>query len=145
MFKNIFALDVVKKHRKFGPSIREGRHEPNRRLSPPAGSVPMNPAVTAYLGGLDAHLAGVGDLDERIRLLEGERARVDRLERALGQWAICDRNLVPQPTRFSAFDLALLHGALTLRLEAARNEAGPEPVKKAAQQQQVINLPPTSI
>jgi hypothetical protein len=80
----------------------------------------MNPAVATYLQGLDAHLAGVGDLDRRIRLLEGERRRVDRLERALGEWALCDRNLAPQPTRFSAFDLALLNGALTIRLEAAR-------------------------
>jgi hypothetical protein len=80
----------------------------------------MNPAVTTYLYGLDAHLAGVGDPDKRIYLIEGERRRVDRLERALGQWAACDRNLAPQPTRFSAFDLALLHGALTIRLEALR-------------------------
>ena len=81
----------------------------------------MNPAVESYLQGLDAHLAGVGDFDKRICVLEGERQRVDRLERALGDWALCDRNL-PQPTRFSAFDLALLHGALTIRLEAARAE-----------------------
>jgi hypothetical protein len=80
----------------------------------------MNPAVAAYLQGLDAHLARVGDLDRRVRLLEGERRRVDRLERALGEWALCDRNLAPRPTRFSAFDLALLNGALTMRLEAAR-------------------------
>jgi hypothetical protein len=82
----------------------------------------MNPSVETYLQGLDAHLAGVADFDKRIRLLEGERRRVDRLERALGDWVLCDRNLVPQPTRFSAFDLALLHGALTIRLEAARAE-----------------------
>ncbi|HTO78835.1 MAG TPA: hypothetical protein VMJ31_03570 [Methylocystis sp.] len=81
----------------------------------------MNPAVNSYLRGLDAHLAGVRDFDSRIRLLEDERRRVDRLERALGQWALCDRN-APQPTRFSALDLALLHGALTIRLEAARAE-----------------------
>ena len=61
----------------------------------------MNPAVETYLQGLDAHLAGVADFDKRIRLLEGERRRVDRLERALGDWVLCDRNLVPQPTRFS--------------------------------------------
>jgi hypothetical protein len=82
----------------------------------------MNPSVETYLQGLDAHLAGVAEFDKRIRLLEGERRRVDRLERALGDWALCDRNLVPQPTRFSAFDLALLHGALTIRLAAARAE-----------------------
>jgi len=89
----------------------------------------MNPAVANYLDGLDAHLAGVGDWGERIRLIEGERRRVDRLDRALGDWAACDRNLAPQPTRFSAFDLALLHGALTIRLEAlraARSECRPE-------------------
>jgi hypothetical protein len=81
----------------------------------------MNPAVVSYLEGLDAHLAGGGDLEKRMRLLEGERRRVDRLERALGQWALCDRNCAPQPTRFSAFDLAFLHGALSLRLAVARN------------------------
>jgi hypothetical protein len=86
----------------------------------------MNPAVQNYLQGLDAHLAGVGDATERIRLLEGERGRVDRLERALGAWAACDRNVLPQPTRFSAFELALLHGALSIRLEAER-AAGPRP------------------
>ena len=87
---------------------------------PSAGAAPMNFAVESYLEGLDAHLTGVGDCDKRISLLEGERRRVDRLERALGDWALCDRNRVPQPTRFSAFDLALLHGALTVRLEAVR-------------------------
>jgi hypothetical protein len=80
----------------------------------------MKPAAESYLQGLDAHLARVADLDQRIRLLEGERRRVDRLELALSEWAACDPNVVPQPTRFSAFDLALLHGALSLRLEAAR-------------------------
>ncbi len=80
----------------------------------------MNPAVVSYLNGLDTHLAGVGDLETRIGLLDGERRRVERLERALGQWALCDRNLAPQPTRFSAFDLAFLHGALSSRLAAAR-------------------------
>jgi len=96
-------------------------------LSPAQG--PMNRAVASYLQGLDAHLAGVADVDERIRLLEGERRRVDRLERALGDWALCDRNLAPQPTRFSAFDLALLHGALTIRLETARSRTGEESEK----------------
>ena len=81
----------------------------------------MNPAVVSYLEGLDAHLAGVGDLEKRISLLDGERLRVERLERALVQWALCDRNLAPQPTRFSAFDLAFLHGALSLRLAFARD------------------------
>ncbi|MFY9657481.1 MAG: hypothetical protein WAK01_13025 [Methylocystis sp.] len=82
----------------------------------------MNSAVVRYLEGLDAHLARAGDLEKRIGLLDGERRRVDRLERALGQWALCDRNLAPQPTRFSAFDLAFLHGALSLRLAVARDE-----------------------
>ena len=77
----------------------------------------MSPAVESYLRGLDAHLAGVRDISERIRLIGSERRRVDRLERALGEWAACDRNGLPQPTRFSAFDLALLHGALSIRLE----------------------------
>ena len=94
----------------------------------------MNPAVESYLQGLDAHRAGVGEVAERIRLLEGERGRVDRLERALGEWAACDRNILPQPTRFSAFDLALLHGALSIRLEAARAaEPRQEPGKTHAQ------------
>ena len=82
----------------------------------------MNPAVISYLEGLDAHLAKVGDVEKRMSLLDGERLRVDRLERALGEWALCDRNLAQQPTRFSAFDLAFLHGALSSRL-ASLDEA----------------------
>ena len=38
----------------------------------------MKPAVFAYLSRLDAHLAGVGDPRERIRLIDDERHRVDR-------------------------------------------------------------------
>ena len=43
----------------------------------------MKPAVRAYLARLDAHLAAVAAPRERIRLIDDERWRVDRLERAL--------------------------------------------------------------
>jgi len=86
----------------------------------------MSPAAAAFLGAFDAHLARIGDPGARVRLIESERDRVDRLERALADWAACDRAVAPQPTRFSAFDLALLHGALTMRLQAAREARGQE-------------------
>ncbi len=81
----------------------------------------MKPAVSAYLTRLDAHLAAVASPAERMRLIDDERWRVDRLERALSDWAAqsCDKGRAP--TRFSAFDLAVLHGELSLRLEATRD------------------------
>lgn len=79
----------------------------------------MSPAVQSYLQRLDTYLAGVADVDQRICRLEGERKRAHRLECALSRWARSDHNLMPQPTRFSAFDLALVHGALTIRMETA--------------------------
>jgi hypothetical protein len=81
----------------------------------------MKPAVFAYLSRLDAHLAGVGDPRERIRLIDDERHRVDRAERALSEWAARDDDR-PAPIRFSAFDLAVLHGELSLRMEQARED-----------------------
>ena len=82
----------------------------------------MKPSVRAYLARLDAHLAGVAAQRERIRLIDDERWRVDRLERALSDWAARRGDREP-PTRFSAFDLAVLHGELSMRLEAAREAA----------------------
>jgi hypothetical protein len=82
----------------------------------------MKAAVSAYLARLDAHLAGVAAPMERIRLIDDERWRVDRLERALSDWAARRGGRAP-PTRFSAFDLAVLHGELSMRLEAARDAA----------------------
>ncbi len=83
----------------------------------------MKPSVRAYLARLDAHLAGVPLPKDRIRLIDDERWRVDRLERALSDWAARRHGERPPPTRFSAFDLAILHGELSLRLEAAREAA----------------------
>ena len=83
----------------------------------------MKPAVRAYLARLDAHLAGVAAPGERIRLIDDERWRVDRLERALSDWAARRQGDREPPTRFSAFDLAVLHGELSMRLEAAREAA----------------------
>ena len=60
---------------------------------------------------------------ERIRLIDDERWRVDRLERALSDWAARRQGGREPPTRFSAFDLAVLHGELSMRLEAAREAA----------------------
>jgi len=80
----------------------------------------MKPVISAYLANLDAHLAGVADQKDRLRLIDDERWRVDRLERALSDWAACDRAMSPPPTRFTAFDLAVLHGELSLRLERIR-------------------------
>ena len=83
----------------------------------------MKPAVRAYLARLDAHLAAVAAPSERIRLIDDERWRVDRLERALSDWAARRQGDREPPTRFSAFDLAVLHGELSMRLEAAREAA----------------------
>ncbi len=83
----------------------------------------MKPAVRAYLARLDTHLAGVTVPRERIRLIDDERWRVDRLEHALSDWAARNHSERPPPTRFSAFDLAILHGELSMRMEAAREAA----------------------
>ncbi|ARN79888.1 hypothetical protein [Methylocystis bryophila] len=90
----------------------------------------MSYVVRSYLRRLDAHLARVSDVGQRIRLLDGERERVDRLERALSRWALCDCNFRPQPTRFSAFDLALVHGALIIRLKTAQAPERRDPEEK---------------
>ena len=83
----------------------------------------MRPALSAYLARLDEHLAGVGCPRQRMRLIRDERHRVDRLEQALADWAARTRGETEPPTRYSAFDLAILHGELSLRLEAARETA----------------------
>ncbi|HMK90202.1 MAG TPA: hypothetical protein VK446_11295 [Methylocystis sp.] len=80
----------------------------------------MKPCLDAYLARLDAHLAAVPSRAQRMRLIDDERHRVDRLERALADWAARTRGETEPPTRFSAFDLAILHGELSLRLEATR-------------------------
>ncbi len=83
----------------------------------------MRPSVSAYLARLDAHLATVAAARERVRLIDDERWRVDRLERALSDWAARRDGDRAPPTRFSAFDLAVLHGELSMRLETAREAA----------------------
>jgi len=84
----------------------------------------MRPALGAYLARLDEHLSGVACLRQRMRLIDDERHRVDRLEQALADWAAKTRGEAEPPTRYSAFDLAILHGELSLRLEAVRDAAG---------------------
>lgn len=84
----------------------------------------MKRSLAAYLSRLDEHLASVTTLDQRIRLIDDERHRVDRLERSLADWAARTHGESAPPTRFSAFDLAILHGELSLRLEAARDAPG---------------------
>ena len=81
----------------------------------------MKCVVATYLARLDARLSSVRDLAERIRLIDDERRRVDRLERALSGWAARSCGLGTPPTRLSAFDLAVLHGELSLRLETTRD------------------------
>ena len=80
----------------------------------------MKPRLGAYLLRLDAHLASVPSRALRLSLLEDERHRVDRLEQSLADWAARTRGESEPPTRFSALDLAILHGELSLRLEAER-------------------------
>lgn len=81
----------------------------------------MKRSLGAYLSRLDQHLAMVASKEQRIRLIDDERHRVDRLEQALADWAARTRGEGEPPTRFSAFDLAILHGELSLRLEAAHD------------------------
>jgi len=83
----------------------------------------MKPALGAYLARLDQRLSALACPKQRIRLIDDERHRVDRLERALADWAARTRGETEPPTRYSAFDLAILHGELSLRLEAARDAA----------------------
>ncbi|QGM45803.1 hypothetical protein [Methylocystis heyeri] len=78
----------------------------------------MKPAILNFLARLDGRLSIALDPQERIRLIDDERHRVDRAERALSEWSARESNC-PAPTRFSAFDLAILHGELTLRMERA--------------------------
>ena len=88
-----------------------------------AGPRALRPSVRAYLARLDGHLSTVAAPREKMRLIDDERWRVDRLERALSDWAARNHGEQPPPTRFSAFDLAVLHGELSIRLEAARDAA----------------------
>jgi len=84
----------------------------------------LKPALGAYLARLDEHLSGVACPRQRMRLIDDERHRVDRLEQALADWAAKTRGETDPPTRYSAFDLAVLHGELSIRLEAAHDAAG---------------------
>jgi hypothetical protein len=79
----------------------------------------MKPVVLNFLARLDGRLSIAADPQERVRLIDDERHRVDRAERALSEWAAKEGDY-PAPTRFSAFDLAILHGELSLRMERAR-------------------------
>lgn len=83
----------------------------------------MKAALGAYLERLDEHLAELTCPRQRQRLIDDERRRVDRLEEALADWAARTRGETGPPTRYSAFDLAILHGELSQRLEAARDAA----------------------
>lgn len=83
----------------------------------------MKHALDSYLARLDEHLSVVACPRQRMRLIDDERNRVDRLERALADWAARTRGETEPPTRYSAFDLAILHGELSLRLEDARDAA----------------------
>lgn len=80
----------------------------------------MKSVLGAYLLRLDAHLAAIASLPDRMRLIAEERRRVDRLERALVEWAASACGGGRAPTRFTAFELSLLHGELSMRLEATR-------------------------
>jgi hypothetical protein len=99
----------------------------------------MKPVVAAYLARLDARLSSVSNVSDRIRIIDDERWRVDRLERALSDWAACDRGLGSPPTRLSAFDLAVLHGELSLRLETTR-DAWRERERETAANARVLRL-----
>jgi hypothetical protein len=81
----------------------------------------MKRSLALYLSRLDDRLDAISSREQRIRLIEDERGRVDRLEHVLADWAACTRGESEPPTRFSAFDLAILHGELSLRLEAAHD------------------------
>ena len=77
-----------------------------------------NIAVTAYLSGLDKHLATLTPRQAR-NAVNSEITRCAKLARALTAWA---RNLGEGlcPTRFSATDLVLLDGELRMRKEKMR-------------------------
>ena len=68
--------------------------------------------VTAYLKGLDSHLATLLP-KEALKAIAGERARVERVELALARWA--KNGYGPCPTRFNAIELSFLDGELSVR------------------------------
>ena len=80
---------------------------------------PVSEAVTTYLKTLDEHLTKVPSARERMKIIDGERYRCDRIERSLSDWALLGNG--DPPTRFSAWDLAVIHGELSVRFEAARD------------------------
>ena len=76
--------------------------------------------VTNYLSGLDAYLAIVPEPEARLRVLDAERARVERIERAVAAWA--EKGKRESPSRFSAWDLGILDGELTIRMQREREK-----------------------
>jgi hypothetical protein len=71
--------------------------------------------VADYLTGLDKHLATVPEIEARIRVIDGERARVGRIERTVAAWA--EKGKGESPSRFSAWDLGILDGELSIRMQ----------------------------
>ena len=84
---------------------------------------PVSDAVTMYLKRFDEHLATVPSARERMRMIDDERTRCDLIERSLSDWVSLGGFDNP-PTRFSAWNLAILHGELSVRFEAARDLIG---------------------
>ena len=91
---------------------------PQDNTPQPQSLAPVSDAVTMYLTRLDEHLATVPSARERMKIIDGERDRCNRIESELSEWALW--GLGAPPTRFSAWDLAILHGELSTRYEAAR-------------------------
>ncbi len=76
--------------------------------------------VSDYLAGLDTHLAAIPELEARLRVLDAERARVERIERDVAAWA--EKGKGESPSRFSAWDLGILDGELTIRIQRERDK-----------------------
>jgi hypothetical protein len=78
--------------------------------------------VSDYLAGLDTHLATVPELEARLRVLDAERARMERIERAVAAWA--EKGKGESPSRFSAWDLGILDGEISIRMQRDREKIG---------------------
>jgi len=81
--------------------------------------------VAIYLGGLDAHLATLAPA-AALAAIEGERERVERAERELARWCVKGAGMRRShaPTRFTAIELALLDGELSIRAARIREHGG---------------------